>query len=131
MTPSHSAACDCGSGTRYDTCCGRWHQGASRLGAPSAELLMRSRYCAFVRRDAAYLLDTWHPSTRPATLDPDPPGLRWLGLQVRAHRVLEGGRAEVEFVARSRWQGRGQRHHETSRFVFEQGRWWYVDGDVA
>ena len=62
---------------------------------------MRSRYSAFVRGDAAYLLATWHPSTRPASLDLEP-GLRWLGLEVRAHRETGPDRAEVEFVARSR-----------------------------
>ncbi len=90
---------------------------------------MRSRYCAFVREDAAYLLATWHPSTRPATLDFEP-GQRWLGLSVRQHRVIDGEHAEVEFVARSRVAGRGQRLHERSRFVREGGRWYYLDGDI-
>ena len=36
----------------------------------------------------------------------------------------------VEFVARCRDSGRAQRMHETSRFVREQGRWYYVDGIV-
>lgn len=92
---------------------------------------MRSRYSAFVREDAAYLLATWHASTRPASLDFDA-GARWLGLQVRAHRVVDGTRAEVEFVARSRPAGPGpaMRLHERSRFVREDGRWFYVDGDL-
>lgn len=90
---------------------------------------MRSRYSAFVRQDAAYLLATWHPSTRPDAVDFDP-AQRWLGLEVRAHRRTDGTRAEVEFVARSRTAGRGQRLHERSRFVCEGGRWLYVDGDL-
>ena len=93
---------------------------------------MRSRYSAFVREDAAYLLATWHASTRPAALTLAP-GVQWLGLQVRAHRRLDDTHAEVEFVARSRAGGaRAQRLHERSRFVREQdagaGRWFYVDG---
>ena len=89
---------------------------------------MRSRYSAFVLGLSAYLQDTWHPDTRPEELSLDP-GVVWLGLEVRAHRVTGAEHAEVEFVARSRHAGRGQRLHERSRFVLESGRWWYVDGD--
>ncbi|MCC6814506.1 MAG: hypothetical protein IT498_10740 [Rubrivivax sp.] len=96
---------------------------------------MRSRYTAFVRGDADYLLASWHTSQRPATLALEP-HIRWLGLQVRAHRVLDETHAEVEFVARSRVAGgRATRLHERSRFVREnvQGgwRWFYLDGDLS
>lgn len=87
---------------------------------------MRSRYTAFVRGDAAHLLATWHASTRPADLTLEPE-VNWLGLEVRRHRALDADHAEVEFVARSRAAGRGQRLHEVSRFVREDGRWFYVD----
>ncbi|HRL23032.1 MAG TPA: YchJ family metal-binding protein [Alcaligenes sp.] len=120
--------CPCGSGAIYASCCGRWHAGPLRLQAPDAAALMRSRYSAFVRNDLAYLLDTWHPSTRPATLEPNPTGLQWLGLQVRRHEQSNADTATVEFVARSRLNGRANRLHETSRFVREQGRWLYIDG---
>ena len=89
---------------------------------------MRSRYSAFVLERADYLLATWHPSTRPATLEFDP-GARWLGLEVRTHHVTGPEAAEVEFVARYRVAGRAVRLHERSRFVREAGRWYYVDGD--
>src|SRR5690606_37462745 len=59
------APCPCGSGANYGDCCQPLHIGAA---ARSPEALMRSRYTAFVSRDSAYLLDTWHPSTRPARL---------------------------------------------------------------
>lgn len=91
---------------------------------------MRSRYSAFVLDDRAYLLATWHPSTRPATLEPPEPGLRWLGLTVKRHEVQDADHATVEFVARSKLGGRAHRLHETSRFVRENGRWFYVDGDL-
>ena len=89
---------------------------------------MRSRYSAFVLQRCDYLLATWHTSTRPATLDFEPDA-RWLGLEVRSHRVLDTDHAEVEFVARYRVAGRAVRLHERSRFVREAGRWFYVDGD--
>ena len=120
--------CPCGLPQRYAACCGRWHGGAA---APDAELLMRSRYSAFVLDRLDYLLASWHPSTRPPRLDPNEAGLAWLGLEVRAHRRIDENHAEVEFVARSKWGGRAQRLHERSRFVREQGRWFYVDGDVV
>ncbi len=89
---------------------------------------MRSRYSAYVLGLADYLRATWAPETCPATLDPDPPGLRWLGLELRQHRVIDAEHAEVEFVARSKLGGRALRLHETSCFERRDGRWLYVDG---
>ena len=93
---------------------------------------MRSRYAAYVLGREDYLLATWHPATRPADLaleaEPKP---KWLGLEVRRHMVTGNDAAMVEFVARYRIGGRGHRLQETSRFVREDGRWYYVDGDIA
>ena len=96
--------------------------------APDAQALMRSRYSAFVLGRLDYLLATWHSSTRPAELTLDP-AAKWLGLEVRSHRIIDADHAEVEFVARYREGGRAVRLHERSRFVREAGRWCYVDGD--
>lgn len=90
---------------------------------------MRSRYSAFVERRADYLLASWHPSRRPATIDFEP-CCKWLGLEIRCARPTGPDSAEVEFVARSRHAGRAQRLHEVSRFVREDGRWYYLDGDL-
>ena len=90
---------------------------------------MRSRYSAFVLERADYLLATWHASRRPSQLTFDP-GVKWLGLEVREHLPIDANHAEVEFVARQRDQsGRAVRLHERSRFVREDGRWYYLDGD--
>jgi SEC-C motif-containing protein len=91
---------------------------------------MRSRYTAYVLGLTEYLRDTWHPDTRPEFID-SPPGLKWLGLNVKHHTVQDDSHAQVEFVARSRLNGKGQRMHELSRFVREDDRWLYVDGDVS
>ena len=120
-------ACPCGRGATFEACCGRYL--GTGVPAPDAESLMRSRYTAFVRGDVAHLLATWHASRRPATIELDV-GVRWLGLEVKRHTAIDHEHAEVEFVARSRVQGRGQRLHERSRFVREDGCWFYVDGDV-
>jgi len=122
--------CPCDSGRPYFGCCGRWHAGALHLQAPDAQTLMRSRYSAFALDLTDYLRDTWYPGTRPVNIEPNPPGLKWLGLTVKAHQRQDGTHATVEFVARSRWQGKGERLHETSRFVLEDGSWFYVDGDI-
>ncbi len=90
---------------------------------------MRSRYCAFVLENAPYLLATWHASTRPADVSFDT-AVKWLGLQVREHREQDSTHAQVEFVARYRLDGRAVRLHERSRFLREDGRWYYVDGDM-
>jgi SEC-C motif-containing protein len=65
------------------------------------------------------------PRGEPTDFDP---ALRWLGLDVRRHLQVDAGHALVEFVARSKRAGRAMRLHETSRFVREAGRWFYVDG---
>jgi SEC-C motif-containing protein len=92
---------------------------------------MRSRYSAFVLGLGDYLRDTWHPDTRPAEAPLLDPAVRWLGLDVRRLAVQDADHAVVEFVARSKVGGRATRLHETSRFLREGGRWYYVDGDIA
>ncbi|WP_162910376.1 YchJ family protein [Azohydromonas sediminis] len=124
------APCFCGRALPYMRCCGRWHAGAEHLQAPTAEALMRSRYSAYVLGLSDYLAATWHPSRRPDPIPLPEPQVKWLGLEVRRHTVLDADHATVEFVARSRLHGRGRRLHEASRFVREDGRWYYVDGDV-
>jgi len=122
-------SCPCDSGLAYAHCCGRWHEGPQHLQAPTAEALMRSRYAAFVQDRLDYLQQTWHPDTRPDTLEPNPPGLKWLGLRIVAHARQDADHATVEFVARYRLAGRATRLHEISRFVRQDRHWLYLDGE--
>ncbi len=110
--------CPCGSGQALHDCCGRYHGGEA---APTAEALMRSRYSAFVLRLSDYLLDTWHASTRPLNLDISSDDTPWLRLLIIA---TEG--EHVEFAA---FYSGGQLH-ERSRFLREEGRWYYLDGEI-
>ncbi len=87
---------------------------------------MRSRYSAYALGDIPYLLATWHPSTAPGDLELSG-SIKWLELQVR-HAASTGDAGVVDFVARYRVNGRGERMHEISRFVRENGRWYYIDG---
>lgn len=119
-------ACPCGLPATYTDCCGRYHEGPLALSAPSPEALMRSRYSAFVRDLRPYLLQTWHPSTRPEAIEPPEPGLRWLGLEVKHAALTAPDRGVVAFVARSKLGGRAHRLHEVSEFVCESGRWFYT-----
>lgn len=126
MTAKQShTACPCGA-TDYAACCGLYHNG---MAAPDAAALMRSRYSAYVLKLEPYLLATWHPSTRPAVLDLAADNIKWLGLEVKKHITESENRATVEFVARYKSGGRAHRLHEISRFVREDGSWFYVDGE--
>jgi SEC-C motif-containing protein len=125
------APCPCGRALPYAACCGCFHAGALHLCAPDAESLMRSRYSAYALGLTDYVLATWHMSTRPSRIEPDPAGVKWLGLEVRCTSQPDDDHATVEFVARSKLGGRAHRLHETSRFVREHGRWYYVDAVVG
>ena len=126
LVPTMTTNCLCDTGKPYDNCCGRWHAGRP---APTAVALMRSRYTAFALENADYLLATWHPSTRPAPFDLRDDPSQWLGLKICAHTQQDETHASVEFIARYRLDGRGQRLHELSQFVREEGRWFYVSGE--
>ncbi|MGO4691099.1 YchJ family protein [Glaciibacter sp. 2TAF33] len=125
MPVSPPTRCPCLGGDTYDDCCGRFHRGDAE--APTAGLLMRSRFSAFAVGDVGYLLRTWHPLTRPKALDLDP-GLRWYRLDIL--RSSQGGRGDstgvVEFRAYYRDGGDAGVQHETSRFRREGRRWLYV-----
>ena len=123
-----AAACPCGSGRTLAACCGRFHDGEP---APDAERLMHARYSAYVLGREDYLLATWHPATRPTTLELDTVQRpQWLGLTVKAHTPQDKTHSTVEFVAGYKLNGRAFRLHETSRFERVDGRWLYVDGEI-
>ncbi len=123
-------SCPCGSGQTFADCCGRYLSG-ERL-PDQAEQLMRSRYSAYVREDAAYLLSTWHPETRPKVLNfAEEAKPKWLGLAIKRRAGSDDNHAIVEFVARYKINGRAFRMHETSRFERIDGRWFYRDGELA
>ncbi|MFE3826495.1 YchJ family protein [Streptomyces sp. NPDC059092] len=127
-----ASPCPCGAGAAYGACCGRFHTGSGTrppAAAPTAELLMRSRYSAFAVLDASYLLRTWDPATRPARLDLDP-ATRWQGLEILA--TTDGSAfhttGTVTFRARFTDAGGPGELRECSRFARHDGAWVYVDG---
>ncbi|KUM35950.1 zinc-binding protein [Arthrobacter sp. EpRS71] len=124
-----NGACPCLSGEQYHDCCGRFHRGDAH--APTAAQLMRSRYSAFAVLDPEYLLRTWHSSTRPTSMDLDS-DMQWRRLDIIS--TVNGGPLDttgtVEFAAHYRLDGERGVQREVSRFVRENKRWFYVDGDV-
>ena len=120
MNKKSNTLCPCGSGKDLERCCQPYINGA--LPAPSAEALMRSRYTAYAMHDKQYLLSSWHSSTRPASLKLDPT-VQWIRLS-----ILNSSDDHVEFIATCRIRGRAHKMHENSRFVFEDGNWFYVEG---
>jgi SEC-C motif-containing protein len=127
-------ACPCESGKPYAKCCEVYHLGAPTL---TAEALMRSRYSAYALCSEnpelqTYLLQTWHPDTRPQHLTRES-SIKWLGLEVKRYQLLETEHAIVEFVARYKYTdnlgGKAERLHETSRFMRIKDCWFYLDGN--
>jgi SEC-C motif domain protein len=133
--------CPCGNQALYTHCCAPYLTGKAL--APTAAVLMRSRYTAYSKGNVDYLIATWHPKagkTRDrASLLRNCQATRWLGLTLvkTQQGQPQDQRGIVEFVALyqtiqrpdSKPVGATHQLHERSRFVQEKGQWFYVDGD--
>ena len=121
--------CPCGSGTGFATCCGPLV--ADGVPAATAEQLMRSRYTAFVFGSEEHLWRTWHPRTRPSTVEVD--DVDWTGLTILD--VVSGGvddaTGAVEFEAAFRGPDGPSSIRERSTFERRGGRWVYLEGEVT
>lgn len=84
---------------------------------------MRSRYSAFATGNAAYLLETWHPSSRPASMHLDA-DTRWYRLDIIA--TTHGGPLDTTGTVEFEAFYRGGSQRELSSFVRERGRWFYL-----
>ena len=121
--------CPCQSGETFQGCCARYLADAS-VHAPTAEALMRSRFSAFAVGDAGYLMRTWHPGTRPASLDLDP-GQQWYLLEILDTNGGGAFAATGTVTFRAHYRSRTNRKlresfTETSSFVREGRQWLYV-----
>ncbi|WP_215800058.1 YchJ family protein [Pantoea dispersa] len=126
-----SEKCPCCSGEQYSLCCQPFLNGQQT--PQRAEQLMRSRYSAYVKQNAAWLVETWHPSQRVAGLETllseSFATTEWLGLNVtRCNHGSHENEAFVTFFARYLEKGRTCNLYECSRFLREDQRWYYVDG---
>lgn len=126
-----SPLCPCGSAVEYSLCCQPYLSGAKV--APNPSHLMRSRYTAFVIKQADYLIRTWHPSCHAAAFRADIEAgfasTQWLGLTVFEQSMEKTGtEGYVSFVARFNENGKSGAIIERSRFLKEDGQWYYIDG---
>lgn len=93
---------------------------------------MRSRFTAYARRDAAYLLASWDAGKRPASLDFSKETALWHSLQIINCKKggVTNGKGIVEFKAFYSQDGIEYFMHEISRFVKTGQRWLYLDGVI-
>jgi len=123
-------ACPCDPARNFSECCGPYLNGEAP--PPTAEALMRSRYSAYVRGEFAYLLATWHASNRQQVDFSAQEGIRWTGLEIL--NTAAGGpddrEGTVEFIVSYTQAGTDRTMYEKSRFVQEDGRWFYIDGII-
>ena len=123
--------CPCCSEKMYKDCCELAH--SDILHAKTAEALMRSRYSAFVLANGTYLMESHHKSTRPVkekkAIVKWAKSVDWIKLEVlNTTKGLENDtEGTVEFKAIFQEAGELQMIHENSRFVKENGCWYYVD----
>lgn len=121
-----SIECYCGSTKQFQDCCEPIIKGSEK--ATTAEALMRSRYSAYASHQADYLVATTHISQRKhypkteilnwATTN------KWLKLE-----IVKTTENTVEFKAYFSDNAlQNHIHHELSTFTFENGSWFYVDG---
>jgi len=126
-------SCPCGSQKTYSLCCGQYISGDA--DATTAELLMRSRYTAYCFANEKYLIDTWHPSTRPESLNLNKEDslAKWVKLKINATTLGAelDNEGTVEFTARYKLKGKAHQLHETSQFSKVNDNWYYVGGIVS
>jgi SEC-C motif-containing protein len=120
--------CSCGSNQKYTICCGKFHKG--KLHAPTAEALMRSRYCAYVLNKLQYIYRTWDEQTRP-TLQSLREGKteNFISLEILSSKngSLKDKDGTVEFIAKFKVGDDQFEHHENSTFRRVKNHWVYVD----
>jgi SEC-C motif domain protein len=91
---------------------------------------MRSRYSAFAKNLAAYLLETWHATTQPPVLDLDNT-IIWTGLEIlsTSQGMETDTLGSVTFRAHYMKDGMPGAITEASDFIRKSERWFYLKGD--
>ena len=117
--------CLCGLEQSYKNCCGRFVDSNRLIETP--EQLMRSRYSAYVLKNESYLLNSWHASTRPKSLELAHDSTQWEKL-----KIISTVEKDVCFVAFFTQDNVNKEKTyaltELSHFVKEE-EWFYLNGD--
>lgn len=123
--------CPCKSNKPYAQCCEPIHADQSRAKTP--EQMMRARYCAHTLNLVDFVVDTYHPSCDAEheregiaeSIDSD-----WCNLEVLETSInTDNTEGFVTFNAYFNENGEQYCLAEKSRFVFESGLWYYIDGE--
>tara|TARA_B110000459_G_scaffold203183_1_gene258643 strand:+ start:484 stop:867 length:384 start_codon:yes stop_codon:yes gene_type:complete len=123
--------CPCGNKKSYKECCEIAHH--SLKSAITAEQLMRSRYTAFTLANGDYLMESHHVSTRPISEKKEivawAKSVEWLELKIAyTTKGLENdNEGTVAFEAFFKENGELNAIKEHSKFVKENGCWYYLD----
>ena len=117
--------CLCGLEQSYENCCGRFID--SKFSPETPEQLMRSRYSAYVLKNERYILESWHTSTRPESLELAHDSTQWEKL-----KIISSEGKYVQFVAYFIQNNLNDKATyaltEVSHFVKEE-KWFYLNGD--
>lgn len=121
-----NSKCFCDTGLSFDDCCGLYLKNNQK--APTALALMRSRFSAYVIKDADYLLATTHSSERKYYSKEDI--LKWATAnEWQRLEIISFTETTVAFKAYFLDEKKQpQIHYEFSTFKQENGAWYYVDG---
>mgnify|MGYP000052722627 FL=1 len=127
--------CPCGSKNTFDKCCLPFHNKTSLLQTP--EQLMRSRYSAYAVKNGTYIFDTYAKEKQAANAIEDIQNwaneTKWVSLKIIEKSRVDNGSADlptVTFCAKYLIKSTLFQMTEKSRFIKEDERWKYLDGDI-
>jgi len=123
---SINSKCPCGSKEKYKKCCKTYHDGRV---PKNALLLMKSRYSAYALGDAKYIQKTAKNQDDLQSIKDFSDATTFQKLDIIS---FEDGETEafVTFRATLHIKGKDNSFSEKSKFVKENDRWYYVDGEV-
>ena len=119
--------CPCGSKLKYKHCCKTYHDGRA---PKTALLLMKSRYSAYALGKAKYIMKTNYNNTD--TIESiDEFSRNTLFKKLEIFEFIDGDdEAFVTFKANLLTNNSESSFTEKSRFIKENGIWFYVDGEM-
>lgn len=125
--------CPCGTKKNYSVCCEPIHNQHELAKTP--ELLMRSRYSAHVKQLVQCIIDTYHPSCHAEEFRDgivESTELEWRKLKVLSSHLSTMSPYEGFVSFKATYSANNQLHQlkEHSRFLKENGKWYYIDGEI-
>ncbi|MGL4830445.1 MAG: YchJ family protein [Vibrio sp.] len=126
-------SCYCGNSHPYSQCCEPIHNNPCNAEVP--EQLMRARFSAHVLKNVEFVIETYHPSchaNHEREAISESVHSHWLRLEVISTRMGEtNDEGFVHFKAFLEQNDGEYCLEERSRFVREEGSWYYIDGEFS